>query len=68
MKIDVSKQNITTEKMTKWMKIKKAWKEIGLSSTSHGIPKHFKIRENIFQTILDSLSAYIFKLLFLFNC
>ena len=57
------KPNVPAGKMSKCINIKDAWKEMALSSTSHGLP-------NILRSdrILDILSTSNFDLLFLFDC
>ena len=65
MKIGVSKQNKTTKNMTNWIKIKNEWKEIVLSSTSHGLPNilrsdrlFFKVFWTFFILVCSSYCLY----------
>ena len=64
MKIKIEPTGISTKKTQKWINIKKKWKEIGLSSTSHGIPnilRSDKIFFKIFWTFfLIVCSSYCF--------
>ena len=61
----IEPSGISTQNLLKWTNIKNTWKEIGLSSTSHGLPNilrsdkiFFKIFRTIFLLVCSSFCIY----------